>query len=62
MPFLNDLKTRLSVVLVKLLVQGTSALGLGLLATQRALEWLDGQHPQLAHGVHAVRAWLLRHP
>jgi len=62
MPFLNDLKTRLSVVLVKLLVQGTSALGLGLLATQRALEWLDGQHPQLAHGVHAVRAWVLSHP
>ena len=62
MPSLNDFKTRLSVVLIKLLVQGTSALGLGLLTAQRALDWLDGQHPQLAQGVHAVRTWLLRHP
>jgi murein DD-endopeptidase MepM/ murein hydrolase activator NlpD len=62
MPFLNDVKTRLSMLLIKLLVQGVSALGMGLLAAQRALDWLDGQHPQLAQGVHAVRAWLLRHP
>jgi len=62
MPFLNDVKTRLSMLLIKLLVQGVSALGTGLLAAQRALDWLDGQHPQLAQGVHAVRAWLLRHP
>ena len=62
MPSLNDFKTRLSVVLIKLLVQGVSALGLGLLTAQRALDWLDGQHPQLAQGVHAVRTWLLRHP
>jgi len=62
MSFLNSFKSRLGAVLIKLLVQGTSALGLCLLATQRALDWLDGQHPQLAQSVHAVRTWVLRHP
>lgn len=62
MPFLNDLKTRLSALFIQLLVRGTTALGTALLAVQRALIWLDGQHPQLALGLHAVRAWVFRHP
>jgi murein DD-endopeptidase MepM/ murein hydrolase activator NlpD len=62
MPFLNDFKTRLSARLIRLVLQGTSALSTSLSATQRALVWLDGQHPQLAQPVHALRLWLLRHP
>jgi len=50
------------VLLIKLLLQGTSALSIGLSTAQRALAWLDGQHPQLAQPVHALRLWLLRHP
>lgn len=62
MPFLNDFKTRLSALLIKHLLQGTSALSTSLSAAQRALAWLDGQHPRLAKCVHAPRLWLLRHP
>jgi murein DD-endopeptidase MepM/ murein hydrolase activator NlpD len=62
MPSLNNFKTRLSAQLIQLVLQGTSALSTSLSAAQRALAWLDGQHPQLARPVHALRLWLLRHP
>ena len=62
MSFLNDFKTQLSALLIKLMLQGTLALGTSLSVAQRALQWLDGQHPQLAQGLHALQAWVLRHP
>ncbi len=62
MHFLNVFKTRLSALLIQLLRQGTSALGNGLSLAQRALAWLDGQHPRLAQCVHVPRLWLMRHP
>ncbi|PUE19916.1 peptidase M23 [Limnohabitans sp. MMS-10A-160] len=62
MPFLNDFKTRLGALLIKLLVQGTLALGAALSSIQRALAWLDGQHPQLTQWLNALRTWVLRHP
>ena len=62
MPFLHDFKTRLSAQLLQLVLQVTSALSNGLSAAQRALAWLDGQHPQLGQSVYALRLWLLRHP
>ena len=62
MPFLNRFQTRLSALLLPLLLRGTMALSSSLSAVHRALVWLDGQHPQLAQGAHALRHWLLRHP
>ncbi|MGV0961760.1 MAG: peptidoglycan DD-metalloendopeptidase family protein [Limnohabitans sp.] len=62
MHFLNDLKTRWRALLTELMLQGTSALSASLSRTQRALVWLDGQHPQVAQRLHALRLWLLRHP
>ena len=62
MSFLNDLKTRWRALLTELMLQGSSALSASLSATQRALVWLDGQHPQVVQHLHALRLWLLRHP
>lgn len=62
MLFLNDVKARLSALLMKLLLQGTVVLSNSLSRAQRTLIWLDGQHPQLAQGLQALRACLLRHP
>ncbi len=62
MPFLNRFQTRLSTLLLPLLLRGSMALSSGLSAAHRALVWLDGQHPQLAQGAQALRQWLLRHP
>ena len=62
MHFLNLIKARLSALLISLLLQGTAALSSGLSAAQRALAWLDGQHPQLAQGLNAIRQRLVRHP
>ena len=62
MHFLNTLQARLSALLISLLLQGTAALSSGLSAAQRALAWLDGQHPQLVQGLHAIRRALMRYP
>lgn len=62
MPFLNVFKARLSALLIQLLRQGTSALSGSLSVAQRALAWLDGQHPRLAKCIHVPRLWLMRHP
>lgn len=62
MLFLNDFKARLSALLMKLLLQGSLALGHSLSFAQRGLIWLDGQHPQLVHGLQVLRTGLLRHP
>jgi murein DD-endopeptidase MepM/ murein hydrolase activator NlpD len=62
MPFLNDFKTRLSAFLIKHMLQGTSALGRSLSATQHVLAWLDGQHPVLSRCIQVPRLWLMRHP
>lgn len=62
MTFLNPLKARLSALTISLLLQGTAALSAGLSAAQRALTWLDGQHPQLAQALGDIRQGLMRHP
>ena len=49
-------------MLISLLLQGTAALSTCLSAAQRALAWLDGQHPQLVQGLSAIRRALMRHP
>lgn len=62
MPFLAALQSRLVSLFVGFLFLCTAVLGAVLLAAQRVLSWLDGQHPQWHNGLQALARWLARHP
>ncbi len=62
MQFLAVIQSRLVSLLVGFLFLCTAVLGAALLATQRMLSWLDGQHPHWRDGLQAVGRWLARHP
>jgi murein DD-endopeptidase MepM/ murein hydrolase activator NlpD len=62
MPFLAAIQSRLVSLFVGFLFLCTAVLGAVLMAIQRALGWLDGQHPQLAQALQAFTRWLTRHP
>ena len=62
MPFLASIQSRLVSLFVNFLFLCTAVLGAGLVAIQRVLAWLDGQHPQLAQWVQTLKRWLTRHP
>jgi len=62
MSFFVSLQNRLVSFLVGFLFLCTAVLGAVLLATQRLLAWLDGQHPQLTAALQVCTRWLKRHP
>ena len=62
MSFFVSLQARLASFLVGFVFLCTAALGAVLLATQRLLAWLDGQHPQLTWVLQSSTRWLKRHP
>lgn len=62
MSFLNALQSRLASLLIGLLFLCTAVLGAMLVAVQRVLGWLDGQHPVLSGRTKELTRWLARHP
>lgn len=62
MPLFSFIKTKLISLLLAILFFCTAVLGALLIATQRALAWLDGQHPHLNRFSNAITTWLSRHP
>jgi murein DD-endopeptidase MepM/ murein hydrolase activator NlpD len=62
MSFLALIQSRLVSLFVGFLFLCTAVLGAALMAAQRTLDWLDGQHPQLAQALQAFGRWLTRHP
>ena len=62
MPFFASIQSRLVSLFVGFLFLCTAVLGAALMAAQRTLAWLDGQHPQLAQALQAFARWLTRHP
>jgi murein DD-endopeptidase MepM/ murein hydrolase activator NlpD len=62
MPPLTAFKSRLLSWLRSFLLLSSFALGGLLVAVQRVLAWVDGQHPQLALVIQSIALWLHRHP
>lgn len=62
MSFFAHLQSKLISLLLAFLFLCTAVLGALLMATQRILTWLDGQHPHLNRISMAVTSWLGRHP
>jgi len=62
MRFFTFLQSKLTSALVGFLFICTALLGAVLMAVQRALDWLDGTHPQLSGLRRVVGSWLSRHP
>lgn len=62
MRFFAVLQSKLTSLLVGFLFICTAVLGAVLMAVQRALDWLDGNHPQLSGVRHVLTTWLTRHP
>lgn len=62
MPPLTSFKSRLLSGLRSFLLLSSFALGGLLVAVQRVLAWVDGQHPQLASVIQSLALWLHRHP
>lgn len=62
MQFLSSIQSRLVSLFIGFLFLCTAVLGAVLIATQRVLAWLDGQHPQLTRVLQTVVRWLSRHP
>jgi len=62
MSFLIALQSRLSSLLLAFLFVCTAFLGAVLLAAQRLLDWVDGQHPLLTATLDGFRRGLTRHP
>jgi murein DD-endopeptidase MepM/ murein hydrolase activator NlpD len=62
MQFLAFIQSRLVSLLVGFLFLCTAVLGAALMAIQRALAWLDGQHPHMAKALQGFARWLTRHP
>lgn len=62
MQLFASIRSRLVSLFVGFLFLCTAVLGAALMAVQRTLTWLDGQHPQLAQALQAFARWLSRHP
>lgn len=62
MQFFAFIRSRLVSLFVDFLFLCTAVLGAVLLAVQRTLAWLDGQHPQLTKALQAMARWLASHP
>ena len=62
MQFFALIQSRLVSLFVGFLFLCTAVLGAVLMAVQRTLAWLDGQHPQLTQALQATARWLARHP
>ena len=62
MSLFASIQSRLISLLVGFLFICTAVLGAVMMAAQRALDWIDGQHPQLAQLTQLVSRWLSRHP
>ena len=62
MSIISFIQSKLMSLLMGFMFLCTAVLGTLLLITQRALDWLDGQHPQVNHWVQASSSWLMRHP
>lgn len=62
MQFFALIQSRLISLFVGFLFLCTAVLGAVLMAVQRTLAWLDGQHPQLTQALQATARWLARHP
>lgn len=62
MPFFSAIQSRLVSLFIGFLFLCTAVLGAGLIAAQRLLAWLDGQHPQLTRVLQALVRGLSRHP
>lgn len=62
MPFFVSLQSRLVSLLLGFLFLCTAVLGAVLLASQRVLAWLDGQHPQFVLALQSCTQSLTRHP
>lgn len=62
MPIFAYLQSKLISLLLAFLLLCTAVLGALLIATQRVLTWLDGQHPHLNRISMAVTAWVSHHP
>ncbi len=62
MKFFSAIQSRLVSLLVGFLLLCTAVLGAVLMATQRVLAWVDGQHPQLHRAVKACTRCLRQHP
>ena len=62
MSFLIALQSRLTSLLVAFLFVCTAFLGAVLLAVQRLLDWVDGQHPFLTGTFDALRRGITRYP
>ena len=62
MPLFARFQSRLYASFIGILFLCAYVLGVALLALQKALVWLDGQHPQLAFARQTVVRWLSLHP
>ena len=62
MRFFSSIQSRLVSLFIGFLFLCTAVLGAVLIATQRVLAWLDGQHPQLTRVLQTSVRWLSRHP
>jgi len=62
MQLIARFQSRLTSSFIGLLFLCAYALGIVLMAIQKALAWLDGQHPQLAAARQSVARWLGLHP
>ncbi len=62
MPIISAIQSRLASLFIGFLFLCTAVLGALLMGTQRALAWLDGQHPQLTLRLQFFGRWLGHHP
>ena len=62
MSIISYLQSKLISLLLAFLFLCTAVLGALLIAAQRVLFWLDGEHPQLTRASQTVGTWLSRHP
>lgn len=62
MPIISFLQSKLTALLLAILFLCTAVFGALLIATQRLLTWLDGDHPHLIRLTNEIGAWLSRHP
>lgn len=62
MSIISYIQSKLTALLLAFLFMCTAVLGALLIATQRVLVWLDGEHPQLTRTSQVLSTWLGRYP
>ena len=62
MPIISYLQSKLISLLLAFMFLCTAVLGAFLIAVQRVLIWLDGQHPQFNRAIKVSGLWLKQHP